>query len=137
MGTLPRFFALPAPRRRLVCSAIAWLVIARAGLALRPIAVLVRAFGRPAPRKRGGYSASAAAWAVQAVGARMGIDCLPRALALHAMLNGAGFDSRLVLGVAKSASGALIGHAWIACEGVDLMRADGIARYEAFPPLPS
>jgi len=53
-------------------------------------------------------------WAVESVGAKPWLNalCLPRALAIHAMLRRRGIASRLCLGVAREGQ-ALIAHAWV------------------------
>jgi hypothetical protein len=54
------------------------------------------------------------AWAVERIGNKpwMSALCLPRALAVHAMLRRRGIASRLCLGVARDGQ-KLIAHAWV------------------------
>jgi hypothetical protein len=54
------------------------------------------------------------AWAVERVSNKpwMNVLCLPRALAVHAMLRRRGIASRLCLGVARDGQ-KLIAHAWV------------------------
>ncbi|MGH7248262.1 MAG: lasso peptide biosynthesis B2 protein [Pseudomonadota bacterium] len=66
-------------------------------------------------------------WAVDHLAAQRSINalCLPRALAVHAMLRRRGIASRLCLGVAREGD-TLAAHAWVAvCEdGVNVAAED-------------
>jgi hypothetical protein len=73
-------------------------------------------------------------WAVNAVARRLPFTrCLPRALALQALLRQAGIASELRIGVRKEPDG-LLAHAWIEHQGRIL--ADGVDP-TAYAPLPS
>lgn len=137
MGILRRLLAQPRYRRRLLGVALAWLLVVRAGLVLRSAAVLARRLGRGRGRSTARYSAQEAAWAVQAVGTRLGFNCLAKSIALHAMLRRAGFDPQVVFGVAKSPSGGILAHAWVVLDGETFLQSAATAHYEALPPLPS
>lgn len=132
---LSKLLALSAERLRLLGAAFFWLLRARADLMSRPAADLARSLGTGRVARRS-FAARDAAWAVQAVGSRLGCKCLPQSLALQAMLRRAGFDSSVVFGVARVPSGGIVAHAWVACEGESLLQSREM-RYEPFPPLPS
>jgi hypothetical protein len=114
-----RLLRLEVRERRLLAQAAFWLVTFRLGLLLLPFRV-VRRLATPAV----GTSPSAGAaperlsWAVAAVANRLpSTTCLPRALALNAMLRRAGFASELQIGVAREVLDALRAHAWVTCQG--------------------
>jgi Transglutaminase-like superfamily len=73
-------------------------------------------------------------WAVEEMGARNNVLCLPRALAAHAMLRRRGITSRLCLGVAREGE-AFAAHAWIEIgkdKVVGASEAEGFTRLAAY-----
>src|SRR5688572_5377660 len=99
----------------LALRALAWLLLARLSLALLP---LNRALG-VMDVKRGTASVDPreVAWAIHAVARRIpGTHCLPRSLALHAMLRRGGHASALRIGVRRAGAG-IAAHAWVTCGG--------------------
>ena len=129
----------PATRRRAyLIEAGAVLVLARLAIRFVPAARLF-AWADRAPRRMRRFAADEAGWVVWAVaevGARPLIkaQCLPRALAAHAMLRRRGIASRLCLGVARS-GGAVAAHAWVEFGGDKLVggrEAAGFTRLAGF-----
>jgi hypothetical protein len=114
-----RLLRLEARERRLLAQAAFWLVAFRLGLLLLPFLVVRRvaspAVGSPSAA---GSAPERMGWAVAAVANRLpGTTCLPRALALNAMLRRGGFPSELQIGVAQDDSAPLRAHAWVRCCG--------------------
>jgi transglutaminase-like putative cysteine protease len=92
------------------------LVLARLAVRLVPPARIFAWANRP-PRRIHRFAVDEVGWitwAVETLGASpwMNADCLPRALAAHAMLRRRGIASRLCLGVARE-EGELATHAWV------------------------
>jgi Transglutaminase-like superfamily len=76
-------------------------------------------------------------WAVEEIGARNDVLCLPRALAAHAMLRRRGIVSRLCLGVARD-GGELAAHAWVEIgedKVVGAREAEGYTRLASYGGL--
>jgi hypothetical protein len=79
-------------------------------------------------------------WAVERRSSSPGanVPCLPRALAIHAMLRRRGIASRLCLGVARDKQ-KLIAHAWVETgertitQDPDLVRFTRLAQFGRFP----
>ena len=92
------------------------IVLARLAVRFIPSARVFSWANRPPRRinRFAGDQISWVLWAVESVGAkpRLNALCLPRALAIHAMLRRRGIASRLCLGVAREGQ-ALVAHAWI------------------------
>jgi Transglutaminase-like superfamily len=103
-------------RRAYLREAAVILVLARLAVRFGPPARVFAWANRP-PRRIRRFAVdevSWIAWAVENLGARpwMNALCLPRALAVHAMLRRRGIASRLCLGVARK-GGELAAHAWV------------------------
>src|SRR6266404_5244726 len=119
---LRRFVALDARKRKLVVSALGWVLAARVALRIR---------GRSFPEQQrllGWLSArwptlppctvDEASWAVTAAARRVpGTRCLAWSLALRGVLAQAGIGSELRIGVAASEPGAIKAHAWVESAG--------------------
>jgi len=61
-------------------------------------------------------------WAVQAASRRVpAASCLTQSLSLHYLLNRAGYDSQIRIGVAKEPNAAFGAHAWVEYEGEPLL----------------
>ncbi len=107
----------PAARRRVYLREAA-LALLLARLAVRFVApARLFAWAARPPRRINRFAAEEAdwiAWAVGDVAARHGLaaQCLPRALAAHAMLRRRGIASKICLGVARD-NGAIAAHAWV------------------------
>ena len=139
MGALARLVRLGPEQRALLARAAVWLVLARLGLATLPF-LRVRALCGRASRGLPlvGRPASEIRWAVLAVARRLlGTRCLPRALALQALLRQAGVASELRIGVAKNPQGSLVAHAWVDCDGEPFLPDEDVSPYAPLSPLPS
>lgn len=113
------------------------LLLARLAVRFVPAARILAWADRP-PRRIRRFATDEAGWvlwAVDHVGARpwMNADCLPRALATHAMLRRRGIVSRICLGVAREEN-ALAAHAWVEVGASESMedKAGRFARLAAF-----
>jgi len=61
-------------------------------------------------------------WAVRAASRRVPTaSCLTQSLSLHYLLNRAGYDSQIRIGVAKEPNAAFRAHAWVEFEGEPLL----------------
>ena len=139
MGVVARLARLPPEQRALLARAALWLVLARLGLATLPF-LRVRALCERASRGRplAGRPASEIRWALLAAARRLpGTRCLPRALALQALLRQAGVESELRIGVAKDRQGGLVAHAWVDRAGEPFLADEDLTAYTALSPLPS
>jgi len=103
-------------RRRYLREAALMLALARLAVRFLPAArIFSWADRRPCRINRFAVGeVSWVAWAVERIGNNpwMNALCLPRALAVHAMLRRRGITSRLCLGVARDGQ-ELIAHAWV------------------------
>jgi hypothetical protein len=123
----------------LLARTVLWLVAVRVGLAILPL-LRVRALAERASRglPLAGLPVSEIRWAVMAVARRLpGTRCLPRALALQALLRQAGVASELRLGVAKNPRGSFVAHAWVNCDGEPFLPDEDLSAYTPLSPLPS
>jgi len=79
------------------------------------------------------------AWAVRAVSTRIPrATCLTQALALHRLMDRAGHQARVRIGVAKAADGGFEFHAWVEHAGQPLLNNAGdIAQYATLLTLES
>lgn len=139
MGAVARFVRLRRDQRALLTRTVLWLGAVRLGLAILPL-LRVRALAERASRGQplAGCTPSEIRWAVLAAARRLpGTRCLPRALALQALLRQAGVASELRLGVAKGPRGALVAHAWLDCGGEPFLQDEDLSPYTALSPLPS
>jgi hypothetical protein len=106
----------PAAKRRLLWQAL--VVVAVATVALRVVPTvrapaLLRRLARESTRA-GRPPIEIVAWAVIAVARYVpGARCLPRALALQALLERAGHGARVCVGLDRCPDGELGGHAWV------------------------
>ncbi len=134
MALLARVLRLTQAERRLLTRAFATLVAARLGMLIFSLPVLCRYLERATGAKPGAYTLREAAWAIDAVSRRTpGTRCLARSLALQALLRNARIESELRIGVVKDASGGLIAHAWVLCDGQPVAVREDLSR---FTPLP-
>jgi hypothetical protein len=122
-------------RRAYLREAAVTLVLARLAVRLVPASRIFGWADRP-PRHLRRFAINEASWVVWAVAALsarrlLNADCLPRALATHAMLRRRGIRSRLCLGVARE-HGEVVAHAWVEL-GEDRVVIGGEA--DAFVPL--
>lgn len=103
-------------RRMYLREAAVMIVLARLAVRFIPPARIFSWADRPPGRinRFAGDEANWIAWAVETAAAKPWIKalCLPRALAVHAMLRRRGIASRICIGVAREQS-ALTAHAWV------------------------
>jgi hypothetical protein len=125
-------------RRAYLREAAVMLMMAQLAVRLVPPARLFAWANRPPRRicRFAGDEARWISWAIEDLGARlwMNTQCLPRALAAHAMLRRRGIASRLCLGVAREA-GELAAHAWVEVGNDRIIggaEADGFTRLAEF-----
>lgn len=138
MWTSIRYLRLPPHRKRLLNAAFASLILARIGLIFLPLPTLQRRFSKVLEHDVAGTSLDDLRWAVLAVARRLpGTRCLPRALALQALMARAGMPARLCIGVAKEADSALEAHAWVLHDGVPVFDEPDLERYTLLSDFPA
>ena len=119
-------------RRVYLREAAVALVLARLAVRFVPSARLLRWADRPMKKfwRFAPDDADWVAWAIDATTKRPGMatQCLPRALAAHAMLRRRGIASRLCLGVARN-DRDLTAHAWIEVGGRTLIGGEDAGRF--------
>jgi hypothetical protein len=119
-------------RRTYLREAAIMLMLARLAVRILPSARLLRWADRPMKKVRRFPADDAAwtAWAIEHAAKRQGAaqQCLPRALAAHAMLRRRGIASRLCLGVARNGD-QIIAHAWIEVGARKLVSAEDTGRF--------
>jgi hypothetical protein len=112
--------------------AFAWLIGSAAALRLVPYATLMRAVSRiPASRSAGAAMTPAeCADAVRrAARALPSARCLPRAVAGYCLLRRAGRTPILTLGARFDVDHRFDAHAWVECDGIMAVCADGAELY--------
>jgi len=84
-------------------------------------------------------SAEQIAWAVGVASRYVpAANCLTQALAATRMLERAGYDASLQIGVSRSESGPLDAHAWVDCEGRTVIgMSDELERFVPLAPAMS
>jgi hypothetical protein len=142
MGSLARFFALPARDRRLILAAAGLLAGVRVGLWVAPLPRVQGALGRlgTAPRAPDGRRPplERIGWAVAVAGRRVpGSTCLVRALVAQGLFARHGYASQLRLGVARGPGRVFEAHAWLERDGQVLVGGPVDARYVPMPELDS
>lgn len=138
MHALVRLWRLARNERLLLAKAFALLVVARVGLLILPASVLIRLFARSQPPCTAIIPPALAFWAVNAAAGRIpGTHCLARSLALMALLRGAGHALELQIGVAKRATGGIVAHAWVLCNGEPLHPYADLGDYLPFQGSPT
>jgi hypothetical protein len=121
MNKAAKFRALPPPERWMLLRAT--LTLWRAWLALRTTDFAhVRALASgPAtgPATSGRPTPTRLTWAITAASPLVpgGSNCLLRAIAAGLVLRQYGYDSSLIIGVAKAPDGGLAAHAWLESAG--------------------
>jgi len=138
MSTFEKYLRLPFRRKRLLHAALAWLILSRIGLALFSLPALQRRFSKVSSPRLAGASLAELRWAVLAAARRVpGTRCLPRALALQALMARAGLSTRLCIGVAKESGSGLVAHAWVLHEGAPVFDEPDLARYALLSVFPA
>ena len=141
MNKLRKFINLTAGERRLLVSAVVYLVGIRLGHMVLPLRTLLRLTKRASERNHSGSNEGLPperiAWAVQAVSRYlpgMG-NCLTQAIAAQVMLARRNYPAHLHIGVAKDEGGRLKAHAWVECEGKIVFGGAGVSQYTPLPRL--
>lgn len=141
MKQLRRFLGLTSGERRLLVSAIIWLVSIRLAIVMLPIRTLLRLTELSSERNHlgrdDGLPPERIAWSVQTIsrylpGTR---KCLVQSLATLAMLARRGHPAHLHIGIAKDEGGRLKAHAWVECEGKIIIGSGGVSQYTTLPLL--
>jgi hypothetical protein len=131
-GWTARFRRLSSSELRTVAWASLALVVARLGARCSSVPVTRRALARLAPGSAlpPARIAEVTAGVVQLLPGRT--RCLPRAMALEALLQGAGHPAELRIGVApRLGRPRLDAHAWVDLGGVAV--AEDVSRYASLP----
>ena len=118
-STVHTLLELPASHRWLLFEAFVLIVTLRAGLRALPFATMQRCLHRWGKlRSHDGGEPGDTAWAVAAVGRRLGgTTCLVEALAADCMLRRRGHAPSLKIGVRRGALMSIDAHAWVECSG--------------------
>jgi hypothetical protein len=133
--TISKLRALDWPDRRLLVRAAVLVVVCRVALWTAGVR-RARAAARWAARRGGKCDVPRAPWAVQAVSRRMpAATCLVQALALQALLEHAGRDCRIEIGVARA--GSFEAHAWVVCGTEIVLGGRAVSRYQTVGSLES
>jgi hypothetical protein len=129
-----RWRALRSSDRKLLFEAFAFLLIARAALALLPVRWIFRWLEQPTQQSSGAPAPEAAErvrWAILAA-ARYGplqFVCFPQALAAHAMLRRRGILSVMHYGVRRSVDRRLRAHTWLEVDHRMLLGGESAALF--------
>jgi len=138
MSTLARYLHLPHRQRRLLHTALAGLIRFRIRLALLPLRRLQRPSSKTPNLDLTGATLDELRWAVLAAARRLpGTRCLPRALALQALMARAGLPAQLCIGVAKDQNAALEAHAWVLHQGAPVFDEPELERYRVLSVFPA
>jgi hypothetical protein len=107
----------PATERRLLLGALTVVSCATAALSVVPtvrVPGLLRRLARIGGPGEEQPTVETLAWAVAATSRYVpGASCLPRALALHALLERVGHKARVCVGLDRCPGGDIGGHAWV------------------------
>ncbi len=137
MKQLGKFLSLSAVERRLLVSALSYLVVTRVALWLVPFGELFKRSSAVAVARDQNNSLppERIAWAIRVASRYLpGTgNCLVQALATQAMLARRGHPARIRIGVAKDEGGQLKAHAWVECEGKIVIGGRGASQYAALP----
>jgi hypothetical protein len=123
MRRIKTFFRLPSDQRRLLISAALLVLRIRIFLWTLPFKTVRSLLSRQLreldePNEADLRSIKKIVRAVRRVSRYVpGATCLTQSLAAHSLLNRAGQPSVIRIGVAKSAKGGLLAHAWIEIDG--------------------
>ena len=131
---LRRFLQWEGEDKRLLLSAIGWLLIARIQLVVTPFDQLANRLSSEAV---GGHQVPDPKWlqrigfAIQAAANNVPwrSDCFPQAIAARAMLRRGGYASTIHLGVEKAGKDEIAGHAWLTCGETLVTGGEEAGRY--------
>jgi Transglutaminase-like superfamily len=135
---LRRLAKLRSEERILLAWSVVWLLAARCALVALPLVRARRLLESLARRARVPSSTPAEIrWAVLAAARRLPrTGCLPRALALQALLRQAGIPSDLRIGVSKEDHAGFTAHAWVEYEGRPIVEDEDLSPYRPLSTLP-
>ena len=111
-------------------------MLARVMLSILPFQTVSRIASRSGREnaRAGRIPVERIAWAISAVARRLpGTSCLPTAVAGVLLFGRCGYRATLRIGVTKAATGAIAAHAWVDCEGHEVL---GAPLAGTFTPLP-
>ena len=141
MKVVRRLARLSRSERRSLLEAGLWVTAVRVGLWVCPFKIVWHLTRRAAQRSQPIADADFAratrgAWAVRVVSRYVPqATCLTQSLALYGILQRAGVDCELRIGVARSGEGRLSAHAWVDDHGKVLPSGENVASYSVFPDL--
>ena len=133
MKRVSKFFHLPSVEKRLLFRVWILLGLIRLGLGMLPFLTLKDLLTRVGPMLAGEnekFSVERLAWAV-GVASRFvpKATCLAKALAMHVLLQQAGHEVFLHIGVTNNEEGNLKAHAWIESQGRVLIGGSDLNSY--------
>ena len=130
MRSLFKLIRLSPGRRRLLFQAALLVVASRVGVRLLSLPKLTGLLRRSSRKSHRSAVVEDITWAIDIAGRYLPrTKCLPRALALQALLSRYGRESSLQIGVAKDGEEALEAHAWVVLDGEVLFGGPDVARY--------
>jgi len=137
-----KYGRFPTTNRCLLALVALLLSVIRLGLWLLPFQTLLRLLAAMTRRTAVLPQADPAtidrvAWAVEVVSRYVPMaTCLTQALTMQVLLDQLGHTASLRIGVARSAAGQFMAHAWVECEGKIVMGGwEDLSRYTPLPPL--
>lgn len=137
MKQLGKFLSLSTGERRLLVSAVFYLVATRVALWLVPFGEIFKRSSAVAVARDQNNSLppQRIAWAIRVASRYLAGtgSCLVQSLAAQTMLARRGYSSHLRIGVAKDKGGRLKAHAWVECEGKIVIGGRGVSQYAALP----
>ena len=122
-----KFLRLPFARKALLIQVSLQLLLIRAGLSLFPFARIygwIKRFHRLSqPRVMISDALESIPWAVNLAGKVWFGDegCLPQAILGECLLIRKGYPAKMTIGVRRQPDGTLIAHAWVECNGQNLI----------------
>ena len=133
MNRIQQVWALPAYRRRLLLRAVVLVAVVRMALWTLPFrwVRLVAGRRRVLSPELATLPPKHLSWAVQAAAGRIpAASCLTQAISLQYLMNLAGLDAEVHIGVAKDVARGFEAHAWVEHDGAVILGDDGeLGRY--------
>jgi Transglutaminase-like superfamily len=133
MNKVSKFFRLPSYEKSLLIRSWILLGIIKLGLELLPFLTLKNLLMKMGPmlaEGNGRFSEEKLAWAVGVSSKYLPkATCLVQALALHLLLQQAGHQSSLHIGVDNGIGGRLEAHAWVESQDRVLIGGSNISKY--------
>ena len=133
MNRASKFFHLPLHEKSLLIRSWILLGLIRLGLRLLPFITLKNFLAKIGPilaEGKGRFSDEQLAWAIGVSSTYLPkVTCLVQALALHLLLQQAGYQTFLHIGVDSGIGGRLEAHAWVESQGRILIGGSNIGKY--------